>query len=155
MAFLLGEGTAVEWLRSNADPSLTATIWGLPASSLEASRTRLERHLSQLEGLTLPYQVIVSTRDDRRRNAIVRSHVMTVTNGRYLAHRIDRVLYVSTAPYAFFQMASELDDDKLLFLGYELCGRFGIASGGIFPRTQACTPQALEHFAKAAPSTRG
>ena len=83
MAFLLGKGTAVEWLRSNDDPSLLAHAWGLPPSSLEASRTRLERHIALLGKLTAPYQVIVSTKDDRRRSALIKSHLVTSPDGSY------------------------------------------------------------------------
>lgn len=155
MAFLLGKGTAVEWLRSNDDPSLLAHAWGLPPSSLEASRTRLERHIALLGKLTAPYQVIVSTKDDRRRSALIKSHLVTSPDGNYQAHRISRGLYVSTAPYAFLQMASDLEDELLLFLGYELCGRYGIAPEGAFSRSQACTTQALMDAAEGMPSVRG
>ena len=155
MALLLGKGTAVEWLRSNNDLSPLANTWGLPPSSLEASRTRLERHITQLGKLTAPYQVIVSTKDDCRRNALISSHLVTALDDHYQAHRISRGLYVSTAPCAFLQMANDLDDDQLLFLGHELCGRYGISSDGAFPRAQTCTPQALVAAAESLPPIRG
>ena len=143
MAYLLGRGTAVEWLRKNRDTALLQERFALPCTGLEGSRTRLTRHEDYLEGLTRPLQLIVWSRENRRPSAVATCHAMTTASGDYPAIRIKQGLFCSTPEFTFLQMASILDDECLRFLGMELCGRFGIADGKLFLRPQTCTPQML------------
>ena len=67
MAYLLGFGSAVEWLRQNHDTERMMRRLNVPYSRLEGSRTRLERHEQYLATLTRPLQLIVFGRENRRR----------------------------------------------------------------------------------------
>lgn len=153
MAFLLGRGSAIEWLRMCESPA-SYTRYAVPYAGLEASRTRIKRHAQALEGLTMPYQLIVWTRGDRRRTAITQSHVLTTQDGKYPAFRVRRGLFVSTPEFVFVQMGTLLDAEQLLFLGCELCGRYGI-DDGVFLREQTCTAHMLYECAAALKGVRG
>lgn len=155
MAYLLGRGTAVEWLRRNRNLAIVRQPWTVPYSLLEGSRTRLERVRPRLEGLSVPYQLIVWTREERRRTALTQSHVLNLREGHYPALHITDELFVSTPEFTFLQMSSVLDDEHLLFLGCELCGRYGIRDGKVFMREQTCAPQYLLAFAEQTPRIRG
>ncbi len=157
MSFLLGRGSAIEWLRQNHDVSIVEpnARWTVPYSSLEASRTRFEKHLPKLEGLTRPIQLVVWCHDDRRRTAITQSHILNVRDGFYPAVKAGDDLFVSSPEFAFLQMANLLDDEQLLFVGFELCGRYGIGAEGVFPRPQVCTSQDLVSCANRMPRVRG
>lgn len=155
MAYLLGRGTAVEWLRRNRNLAIVRRPWTVPYSLLEGSRTRLEQVRPRLEGLSVPYQLIVCTREDRRRTALTQSHVLNLREGYYPALRITDELFVSTPEFTFLQMSSVLDDERLLLLGCELCGRYGIRDGKVFMRGQTCPSQDLLTFAEQTPRIRG
>lgn len=155
MAFLLGRGSAVEWLRKNHNTSLVMQPWTVPYELLEGSRTRIDRVLPWLSGLTQPYQLIVWTREDRRRTALTHSHMVNLPDGHYPAIRVTDELFVSTPEFTFLQMANVLDDEQLLFLGFELCGRYGIDNNGVFLRQQTCAGSRLLKFAQDTPRVRG
>ncbi len=155
MAYLLGRGSAIEWLRQNRNVSLVQQPWTVPYPLLEGSRTRLEPVLPLLEGLSVPYQLIVWTREDRRRTALTCSYMLDLRDGHYPAIRVADELFVSTPEFTFLQMASVLDDERLLFLGLELCGRYGMRDGRVFVRKQTCTRQQLLAFAERAQHVRG
>lgn len=156
MAYLLGRGTAVEWLRHNQDAGLFATRYALPMLSLEASRRRLQRHASHTADLTRPLRIIVSLRESRRPSAEAVCHLLTTPDGTYPAIRVKRGLFCSAPDFAFVQMANELDEEALRFLGMELCGRYGIdANGRLFLRPQCCMPDALRTCAERLRGTRG
>ena len=61
MSYLLGRGSAVEWLRQNRNMRivLPEARWSVPYPLLEGSRTRLKEYLPMLSGLTLPIQLVV------------------------------------------------------------------------------------------------
>ena len=157
MSFLLGRGSAVEWLRQNRNMRivLPEARWSVPYPLLEGSRTRLKEYLPMLSGLTLPIQLVVWCREDRRRTAISQSHVLTTQDGFYPAVRIANDLFVSSPEFAFLQMASLLDEEHLVFLGMELCGRYGIRDGKAFTRAQVCTPDVIEVLIDRMPRIRG
>lgn len=258
MAYLLGRGSAVEWLRHNRDARIAAPSarWSVPYPALEGSRTRLEQAVGgtgmvrdarsvggaglirdarsvggtgmvrgarsvggaesarstervrgmgvagnaglargtdpiqgagsaqhtepfggtgpfggatesgtplstrpecsgKLAGLTIPLQLIVWCRNDRRRTAISQSHVLTTQDGFYPAIKVGEDLFVSPPEFTFLQMANILNDEELLFLGYELCGRYGIDGEGVFAREQTCRPCDLTALAEGMPRVRG
>ncbi|MBQ9005244.1 MAG: DUF559 domain-containing protein [Atopobiaceae bacterium] len=157
MSYLLGRGSAVEWLRQNRQTQLVDpnARWTVPYPILEASRTRLKPYLPLLSGLTQPIQLIVWNRDDRRRTALSQSHVLTTQDGHYPAIHIADDLFSSTPEFTFLQMASLLDEAHLIFLGMELSGRYGLDANGVFPRDQACTPQMLTALIDNMPRIRG
>lgn len=155
MAYLLGRGSAVEWLRQNRNVALVQRPWTVPYPLLEGSRTRLEAVMPHLEGLSVPYQLIVWTREDRRRTAMTCSYMLDLREGHYPAIRVTDELFVSTPEFTFLQMASVLDDEHLLFLGLELCGRYGLRDGRVFMRRQTCTRQQLLAFAEYAQHVHG
>lgn len=157
MSFLLGRGSAVEWLRQNRQPQLVdpGARWTVPYPFLEGSRTRLKPYLPQLSGLTRPIQLVVWCRDDRRRTALSQSHVITTQDGHYPAIHIADDLFSSTPEFTFLQMGSLLDEEHLIFLGMELCGRYGIDANGVFLRDQVCTPQMLSALIDNMPHIRG
>lgn len=155
MAFLLGRGTAVEWLRGASGPALNEQFL-LPPLSLESSRTRLQRHPELLGSLTQPLHLIVAFRDNRRPSAQAVSHLLVTPDGAYPALRVERGVFCSAPAFVFLQMASLLDDEALLFLGMELCGRYGIdAKGDVFFRQQICSPEQLGLFAAEMRRVRG
>lgn len=141
MAFLLGERSAVEWFRMQRGLAASTTRWALPYLSLEASRARLERHLSRLEqeGLAPPYSLIVSMRDMRRSSAISTSRLMTTASGAFLGLRIDKGLYASPPEAVLPQVMGHMDMERITVLAFELCGRFGIRDGRVFLRESTCT----------------
>ena len=155
MAFLLGRGTAIEWLRMNTDLELVKHPWVVPYPFLEGSRTRLDRHLPLLKHLSIPYQIIVWNGADRRRTSLTQSHVLTTQDGFYPALHLTDELYVSTPAFTFLQMASVLDEEHLQFLGFELCGRYGIDNEGVFLREQVSSPEELLLQAERMPRIRG
>ena len=142
MSFLLARGTAIEWLRSNHESALFEKRYRLRYSSLEASRTRLERHANTLAHLTKPLQVAVWLRENRRYSALVQSHVLITQSGWYPCYRITPGVYCLAPEYVFLQMAKLLDEERLRFLGMELCGRYGI-DGEAFLRRQTCSSELL------------
>ena len=155
MAYLLGKGTAVEWLRL-AVPSALATQYVLPLLSLEGSRTRLQRHPRLLDDLTTPLHLIVATRENRRPSAQAICHLLVSPTDNYPCVRVERGVFCSTPAFTFLQMATELDDTALLFLGMELCGRYGIdRAGKVFLRPQTCTPGDLITLANEMRRVRG
>lgn len=147
MAFLLGRGSAVEWLRQCKSPHQYKR-YGIPSTALEASMTRLERHAKALSDLSVPLQLIVWRREDRRRTAISQSYALNTQDGLHPGFLVERGLFVSTPEFTFVQMASVLDEEKLLFLGCELCGRYGMAPE-LFLREQSCSAQLLRSQASA------
>lgn len=157
MPYLLGRGSAVEWLRQNHDEQLVSpdARCVVPYSILEGSRSKLDQFLTSLSDLSLPLQLIVWCRNDRRRTALSQSHVLNTQDGLYPAVKVNENLFVSSPEFAFLQMASLLDDEHLAFLGFELCGRYGIDSTGVFLRNQVCTPQSLLDLIKGMPRVRG
>lgn len=234
VAYLLGRGSAVEWLRHNRDARIAApnARWSVPYPALEGSRTRLEQAVGgtgmvrgarsvggtksarstervrgmgvagnaglargtdpiqgagsaqhtepfggtgpfggatesgtplstrpecsgKLAGLTIPLQLIVWCRNGRRRTAISQSHVLTTQDGFYPAIKVGEDLFVSPPEFTFLQMANILNDEELLFLGYELCGRYGIDGEGVFAREQTCRPCDLTALAEGMPRVRG
>ena len=155
MAYLLGRGSAVEWLRQNRNVASVLQPWTVPYPLLEGSRTRLEPVLPNLAGLSVPYQLMVWTREDRRRTALTHSYMLDLRDGHYPAIRVTDELFVSTPEFTFLQMANVLDDERLLFLGFELCGRYGIRDGHVFMRSQTCTSQQLLAFAEYAQHIHG
>lgn len=143
MAFLLGRGSAVEWLRLNKEIDIVANRVVLPYGCLEGSRRQYERHAAQaLESLTKPVQLLVWDKEDRRRTAITNCSVFNIRSGHYPAIRIKRMLFCSTPELCFVQMANVLNEEQLRFLGMELCGRFGI-NEEVFLRPQTTTPEML------------
>lgn len=143
MAFLLGKGSAVEWLRMATDSQL-GEQFVLPLLSLEGSRTRLQRHPQLLDALSTPLHLIVSTRENRRPSTQATCHLLISPTDYYPALLIERGAFCSTPAFTFLQMASELDREALLMLGMELCGRYGIDdTGTLFLRRQTCTPEQL------------
>jgi len=143
MALLLGRGSAVEWLRRNRTIDINQNRFVLPYASLEGSRRQFERFATEiLAPLTKPIQLVVWKQEDRRRTAITCCHVLNIASGEYPAVRISRLLYCSTPELTFVQMANLLNEEHLLFLGMELCGRFGI-DDGVFLRPQTTTPETL------------
>jgi len=156
MAYLLGYGTAVEWLRMNRDVSLLLTRYELPFLSLEASRRRLQRHVQQTEHLTKPLHLVVSLRDSRRPSAEAVCHLLKTPDGTYPAVRLDRGIFASGPELAFLQMANVLDEETLRFLGMELCGRYGIGlDGKVFRRLQTAKPEELLLTAQTMAGARG
>jgi len=155
MAYLLGKGTAVEWLRIAEGPAL-ATQFVLPLLSLEGSRTRLQRHPGLLQSLTLPLHLIVATRENRRPSAQAICHLLVSPTDNYPCVRIERGVFCSSPAFTFLQMATELDETTLLFLGMELCGRYGIDhKGDVFLRPQTCFPEHLVDLATQMRRVRG
>lgn len=155
MAFLLGYGSAVEWLLRNHSTELLDTYYNLPYACLEGSRRQFERFAqAELEPLTKPIQLIVWNKTDRRRTALTNCHVLNIRSGAYPAVRIKRMLFCSTPELVFVQMANVLDAERLRFLGMELCGRFGI-DGDVFLRSQKTTPGMLAEQARALPGVHG
>lgn len=157
MSYLLGRGSAIEWLRQAREADLVSrdSRWTIPYPLLEGSRTRLEPYLPSLSSLTRPLQLIVWCRDDRRRTTISQSHVITTQDGYYPAIRITDDLFSSTPEFTFLQMASLLDEEHLVLLGMELCGRYGIKAGNVFSRAQVCAPDMLVSLIERMPRVRG
>lgn len=156
MSYLLGYGTAVEWLRQNRATDRLDTIYGVPYSRLEGNRTHLTRHSSHLASLTRPLQLIVLGRENRRRSAEADCHALTTPDGRYPGISIARGLFCSSPGFTFVQMATLLDEERLRFLGMELCGRFGIGSDEkLFLRPQTRTPEDLVQRAQNLPRMQG
>jgi hypothetical protein len=136
-------------------PALTEQF-ALPMLSLEASRTRLQRHPALLETLTQPLHLVVALRDNRRPSAQAVSHLLVSPEGTYPALRVERGAFCSSPAFTFLQMASVLDEEALLFLGMELCGRYGInAEGAVFYRPRICTSEQLSTLAKEMGRVRG
>ncbi len=155
MALLLGRGSAVEWLRRNRTIDVIQNRFALPYDSLEGSRRQFERFAAEeLAPLTRPIQLVVWKQEDRRRTAVTDCHVLNIASGTYPAIRISRLLYCSTPELTFVQMANLLDEEQLLFLGMELCGRFGI-DDGLFLRPQTITPGMLVAQAQELPGVHG
>lgn len=155
MAYLLGKGSAVEWLRMSSGMALTEQFV-LPLLSLEGSRTRLQRHPQLLDSLTQPLHLIVATRENRRPSVQATCHLLVSPTGYYPALRVERGVFCSTPAFTFLQMASELDGPSLLFLGMELCGRYGIDQNDrLFLRTQTCSPTELVDCARQMQRVRG
>lgn len=155
MAFLLGRGSAVEWLRLRRKAVKPEERVILPYDSLEGSRRQFERHAAeQLIPITKPVQLVVWQKGDRRRTAVTDTRVFNIQSGYYPAIGIKRMLFCSTPELAFVQMASVLDEERLRFLGMELCGRFGI-DGEVFGRAQATTPEALAEQTRNLPGVHG
>lgn len=156
MAYLLGYGTAVEWLRQNTDASLLLQRYSLPPSSVESSRTRLQRHAQATADLTRPLHLVVTDRGSRRPSAEAICHLFAPSSYRFEAVRVDKGIYCSGPELAFIQMANLLDEERLLILGMELCGRYGIAANGrLFERTPTCSPDFLTNTAIALGRVRG
>lgn len=156
MAFLLGYGSALEWLRMADDEQLSTQVFGLSPLSLESGKLRLNRYLKRLSTLTQPLQLVVAFSANRRPSAVACCHAVSLPYEDYHGLRITRGLYCSTPALTFLQMASVLDEVSLRMLGFELCGRYGYdAAGNLFERQQHCTPQLLTGRAEAVPRVRG
>lgn len=155
MAYLLGKGTAVEWLRKATNSDL-GEQFVLPLLSLEGSRTKLQRHPKLLEHLTLPLHLIVATRENRRPSGQAVCHLLVSPTDYYPCLRVERGVFCSSPAFTFLQMATVLDREALLMLGMELCGRFGInAEGNVFLRRQICAPVELLGLAQKMRRVRG
>ena len=143
MAFVLGRGSAVEWLRLNHKTELLQSTYELSYADLEGSRRQFERHVAgTLKSLTKPVQLVVGQAGFRRRTAVTNCFMFNIEGGKYPCNYIKKMLFCSTPELTFVQMASVLDEEKLRFLGMELCGRFGI-DGDVFLRPQTTTPTML------------
>lgn len=155
MAFLLARGTAAEWLRKNRNTTVFDQRYRLRYTSLEASRTRLERHTKILSPLAKPLQLAVWSRSDRRSSAHVQSHTFVTQSGWYPCVRIVPGVYCLAPEYVFLQMARMLDEERLLFLGMELCGRYGIVEDKVFLRDPTCCARMLLDVAQAERGVHG
>lgn len=155
MAFLLSRGTAVEWLRKTIKTSTSHKRYVIPYNSLEANRTRLERHAHALEGLSRPIQLVTWNREDRRRTSMTVCSAMSLPTGKYPCYLVERGLFCATPELAFLQMASVLDYERLVFLGCELCGRYGFADDAIVLRKPICDIDLLYGFLEECPGVHG
>ena len=144
MAFILGYGTAAEWLRQNENIELLKQRYAIPELGIEASRTRLQRHVEETKHLTRPLHLITSSREDRRPSSETLCHLFITPTGKYPAIRLGRGIFCCGPEYVFVQMANLLGDEELLLLGMELCGRYGIhPDGELFERQQGCSSKDL------------
>lgn len=156
MAYLLGYGTAVEWLRHNTNTALLSERYALPPLSIEASHTKLQRHAQAITDLTRPLHLVVSMRDSRRPSSITKCHLFAPSSFTFNAVRVDRGIFCCGPELAFVQMGNLLDEERLLMLGMELCGRYGISPAGtLFEREQTCTPEVLRQTAMELGRVRG
>lgn len=146
MAFLLSGGTAMEWLRKTRDIYTDYRRYVIPYNSLEASRTRLERHLAALDGLSRPIQLVTWSREDRRRTKITACATMFLPGGKYPCYLVERGLFCAAPELVFLQMARKLDYESLVFLGCELCGRYGLAGDEVFLRDPICDTNQIAAF---------
>ena len=146
MAFLLSRGTAVAWLRANRQGDKTKERLGVPHHALEASRTRLKHHVSCFEGLPRPLHLTTWNREDRRRTAVTVCNSMSLPTGIYPSYLVERGVFCAAPELVFLQMANVLDDERLRFLGFELCGRYGIVGGKSHLCDQICTPGIISLF---------
>jgi hypothetical protein len=146
MAFLLSRGSAIEWLRKTQDVGARYRRYVIPYSSLEASKTRLSRHLDALEGLSRPIQLVTWNREDRRRTNMTSCSTMTLPSGKYPCYLVERGVFCAAPELVFLQMASRLDYDALLFLGCELCGRYGVWENKTVWRGPICDIDQIKDF---------
>jgi len=97
-----------------------------PASTPEAS-VLLK---GDIFGLSLPFDVTVSTSASRRVSSAFNTHVFPgVMPDRCLVN-IGEGFLVASPELCFFQMADKLPLAKIIELGYELCGTYAQPSGG-------------------------
>lgn len=156
MAFLLGYGTAVEWLRQNNNVGLLYQRFDLPPLSIEGSRTRLQRHAEATKDLTRPLHLVVTSREDRRPSGETICHLFSPSAFIFHAVRVKQGMFCCGPELAFIQMANLLDEEQLLMLGMELCGRYGINKHGkLFGRMPTCTPDLLSSTAHKLGRVRG
>lgn len=146
VAFLLSGGSAIEWLRIQRNSMAAMQRYVIPYNSLEGSLRRLKRHQSAIESLSRPIQLITWNREDRRRTKQTICRAMSLPGGLYPCFRIEPGLFCSAPELVFLQMARLFDEERLLFLGFELCGRYGIANGKSFMRPCVCPPASVEAF---------
>ena len=86
--------------------------------------------MPELEGIALPLHVIVPSQAARSRCGKVACHVSSAMFPRGSFVRIARNVLASSPELCFVQMASELSLPKLIRLGFELCGTYGVATVG-------------------------
>ena len=91
-------------------------------------RTNDPENLSLLahipKGLSYPVDIIVCSKNARRKSKLVKQHVYTRQLPDWCFIRINDKVAVSAPALCFFQMASELPLIKLIELGFEFCGTY-------------------------------
>ncbi len=155
MAFLLSKGTAIEWLRKTRDVDTKYRRYVIPYNSLESSKTRLSRHLDALEGLSRPIQLVAWNRGDRRRTSMTSCSAMALPSGKYPSYRVERGVFCAAPELVFLQMAGRLDHESLIFLGCELCGRYGLWENKVVTRNPICDVGLIEDFLAECPGVHG
>ena len=156
MAFLLARSSALLWLRRLDASAGQLTRYGLRVLDLEADYLRILRHRALIETLDRPIHLLVSHRDARRRSRGVCSHLMQLPEGSYPSYMIERAVFCSAPELLMMEMATVLNEDELLFLGYELCGSYGFDQRGkTSDRGRLCDVETMNAFARSCPGVHG
>lgn len=156
MAFLLARSSALLWLRRQGPGAAGLVRYGLRFHDLEADYLRIRRHKTVIESLDKPVQLLVSHRGARRRSREVCSHLMQLPGGIYPSFMIERAMFCSAPELLMMEMATVLDEDELLLLGYELCGSYGFSPhGDLADRGRIADVATMTAFAQACPGVHG
>ena len=156
MAFLLARSSALLWLRRQGQDASSLIRYGLRFHDLEADYLRIRRHKAVFESLDKPVQLLVSHREARRRSREVCSHLMQLPEGVYPSFMIERAMFCSAPELVMMEMATVLDEDELLLLGYELCGSYGFGlDGGLTDRGRIADVPTMTAFAQTCPGVHG
>ena len=138
----------MEWLRLNGDSPATQTRFTLRLLNLEGNYRRLMRHQEALLALSRPIHLTLAHRTTRRSARDLRCHLMMLPDGLYLCYEIERALFCSAPELIMLQMGTVLDENELLFLGYELCGCYGFDLNGLLTdRPPLCCAQEIAAYA--------
>lgn len=113
--------------------------------------------LSRWNVRSLPVDTLVSDQINRSRSSVARSHVWKNPYPKGSFARIEAGLYVCSPELMFIQMAQTFTEARLMELGYELCGWYGISSdgSGMFKRSPLTSVEDLVAYASANSTLRG
>jgi len=156
MAFLLARSSALQWLRGQGPDAVELKRLGLRVLDIEADYVRIVRHKATLSSIDKPVHLLVSYRDARRRSKAICCHLMQLPTGIYPVFMIERALFCSAPELLMIEMATTLDSDELLFLGYELCGSYGFdEQGELTDRGLICNASIIGEFARKCEGVHG
>lgn len=99
--------------------------------------------------------LIVKTAADLRRNASVVTHAWGATSNEWPAIPLNDNVFVCAPEFVFLQMATILNYNSLVFLGYELCGLYGFSGERITLQDQLVSAEEIRSFLMNHPHARG
>ena len=154
---LLGYDSALAIYRQLRDHLGSSTRLRIPLNDAEPnlrpiSQTRWPAWLERRR----PAHLIVKSNSSHRSSSHVVTHVWGTTYSEWPVLDLGNDVFVSAPEFLFLQMALVLQPIELVFLGYELCGRFGFdPSGQLLSAPPITSVDHIKAFLETATSARG